>query len=248
MKFLVVTLFVFYYHTVVSQEKILHGKIIAETTVDGINIVNLVNEESAISNSKGEFHIRVKEGDLLIFSAINFEYKLKIIDHDDMIPGSVLIEMIPKVTQIDEVVITKNKSLDVVAMGILDRPAKQYTPAQRKLRTAGDFKPIQLLGLLGGQLPIDPIINAVNGKTKRLKKEINVEQREILLKQLDDLLDDDYYIQTLKIPAKYIKGFKFLVIEDEELVEIIKQNNKTHLSLRLIQLAEKYKNTDVDKN
>lgn len=224
-----------------AQEKIFHGKIEASgNNVEGINIVNLVNEKSAVSDANGEFHILAKAEDLLVLSAINFEYKRKIVSEEDLNSKAVLIKMIPKVAQIDEVVIIKNKELDAVALGILDRPAKQYTPAERKLKTAGDFKPVHLLGILGGQLQIDPILNAINGKTKRLKKEINIEKREMLLAQLDDVFSEDYYVQSLKIAPENIKGFQFLAIEDEEIVAQLKQKNKTYLSLRLIQLAEKY--------
>ena len=224
-----------------AQEKIFHGKIEASgNNVEGINIVNLVNEKSAVSDANGEFHILAKAEDLLVLSAINFEYKRKIVSEEDLNSKAVLIKMIPKVAQIDEVVIITNKELDAVALGIIDRPAKQYTPAERKLKTAGDFKPIHLLGILGGQLQIDPILNAINGKTKRLKKEINIEKREMLLAQLDDVFSEDYYMQSLEIAPENIKGFQFLAIEDEEIVAQLKQKNKTYLSLRLIQLAEKY--------
>jgi hypothetical protein len=40
---------------------------------------------------------------------------------------------------------------------------------QKELRTAGDFKPIMLLGLISS-MPLDPLINKINGRTKRLKK------------------------------------------------------------------------------
>ena len=224
-----------------AQEKIFHGKIQADgNNVEGINIVNLVNEKSTVSDANGEFRILAKPEDLLVLSAINFEYKRKIVIEEDLNAKEVPIKMIPKIGQIDEVVIVKNKNLDAVALGILDRPAKQYTPAERKLKTAGDFKPIHLLGILGGQLQIDPILNAINGKTKRLKTEINVEKREMLLAQLDDVFSDEYYVQSLKIAPENIKGFQFLAIEDEEIVARLKQKNKTYLSLRMIQLAEKY--------
>ena len=66
-------------------------------------------------------------------------------------------------------------------MGIIPYGQKKYTPAERKLKTAGDFKPIHLLGLLGGAFALDPIINKINGRTKKLKKEIKVEGKETYL-------------------------------------------------------------------
>lgn len=248
MKIFLNLFFLFQVYISSSQEKVLHGKIHADANVaEGINIINLVNEKTAISDNNGEFFILAKEDDLLVFSAPNFEYKRKIIENADIKSGNIQVKMVLKPTQIEEVVIIKNRDLDVVGMGILDRPAKKYTPAERKLKTAGDFKPVQLLGLLGGQLPIDPIINAINGKTKRLKKELSVEQRELLLEQLSDIFTEDYYIQTLKIPAKNIRGFQFFAIEDDHFSSVLRQKNKTHLSLLLIQLAENYHRINADE-
>jgi hypothetical protein len=50
--------------------------------------------------------------------------------------------------QLDEVVIRRYNNINAVSLGIIPNQ-KSYTPAERKLRTAGDFKPIMLLGLMG---------------------------------------------------------------------------------------------------
>jgi len=83
---------------VFSQEKIIHGKVTGSgNNVEGINVVNLVNEKSAVTNEAGEFRIMAKEDDLLVLSALNFEYKRKIINAEDLkIRSGKLFEMIPK--------------------------------------------------------------------------------------------------------------------------------------------------------
>ena len=48
--------------------KEIHGKIVAASgNVAGVTIVNLVNEKSTVSDSKGEFYILAKPEDLLVF-------------------------------------------------------------------------------------------------------------------------------------------------------------------------------------
>ena len=54
------------------------------------------------------------------------------------------------------------------------------------LKTAGDFKPIHLLGILGGSLPVDPIINAITGRTKMLKKVIEREDQNTLFDRIKE--------------------------------------------------------------
>jgi len=60
-----------------------------------------------------------------------------------------------------------------------------------------------------------------------LKKEIQVEKKERLLLQLDGWFEEDFYVNSLKIPADYIKGFHYFLIEDTDFVrdpESQKQN------------------------
>jgi len=51
-----------------AQEMSIHGRISAGgNSVEGINVVNLVNEKSAVSDYNGEFFILAKAEDLLVF-------------------------------------------------------------------------------------------------------------------------------------------------------------------------------------
>jgi hypothetical protein len=76
--------------------------------------------------------------------------------------------------QLDEVVIRRYNNINAVSLGLFSKPKIIY--ASRKLRTAGDFKPIMLLGLISS-MPLDPLINKINGRTKRLKKEVILEKK-----------------------------------------------------------------------
>ena len=116
--------------------------------------------------------------------------------------------------------------MPISVAGILSSPAKKYTKAERHLKTAGDFKPNLLvgLGILGGALPIDPIINAISGRTKMLKKEVLVEREESLLATLKELFADEYqcYTKELSIAPDHIKGFQLYAVQDHKYEESIK--------------------------
>jgi hypothetical protein len=54
-----------------AGEKLLHGKIVVESGhIDGVTIVNLVNEKTTVSDGNGEFFILAKAEDLLVFSSV----------------------------------------------------------------------------------------------------------------------------------------------------------------------------------
>ncbi|TPD65611.1 peptidase associated/transthyretin-like domain-containing protein [Flavobacterium microcysteis] len=229
-----------------TQEKLLQIKVMADGNyVGGINVVNLVNERSAVTDEKGEFFILAKEDDLLVFSAINFEYKRKIISSEDLVAPFLTVNMVPKTNQLDEVVITEYPNINAVDLGILSKPAKVYTPAERKLKTATD---LNLMVGFGFAMSLDPVINAISGRTKSLKDQLKVERREYLLKEVQNLYEEEYFINTLKIPQENVKAFQYYSIEDVGFVETLKAKKKQMADFLLVQLSKKYLQLLSDEN
>jgi hypothetical protein len=224
-----------------AGEKLIHGKLIAENgNAEGVNIINLVNEKSTVSDSNGDFYILAKAEDLLVFTSVNLEYNRKIIELEDLKLDVLVIKMIPKTTELKEVVINEHPEINAVSLGISPKGIKHRTQMERKLYTAGDFKPIDLLGILGGSLNVDAILNAINGRTAMTKKLIQLEKKIDFLEKTDLLFEDEYYIKTLKIPSEYIKGFKYYIVENENFATTLKSKNKTNIEFMMGELAIKY--------
>lgn len=222
-------------------EKIIHGKIMVESrNIAGVTIINLVNEKSTVSDNNGEFFILAKADDLLVFTSVNLEYHRRQIEEEDLKSDVLIIKMIAKITELEEVIINKHPEINAVALGISPKGIVHRTQMERRLYTAGDFKPIDLLGLLGGSLEVDPILNAINGRTAMTKKLIKLEKKISLLKKTNLLFEDEYYINTLKIPSEYIKGFQYYCIENEGFTNVLKSKNKTKIEFAMGELAEKY--------
>jgi len=207
-----------------SNEKILHGKIVADSaSVAGIDVVNLGNEKVTVTNNKGQFSILAKADDILVFSSMTLEMKRMLVDEDDLKSETITIYMTPKINELNEVIVKKN-----AAEGISIIPGqKQYTPAERKLYTATS-------GLL------DAPLNWLSGRTEMLKKEIIVERKERMLYKVGVLYDDKYYIQTLKIPEIYIDDFQRYIIEDKEFAAALKVKNRTMMLFLISKLAVNY--------
>ena len=207
-----------------SNEKILHGKIVADSaSVAGIDVVNLGNEKVTVTNNKGEFSILAKVDDILVFSSMTLEMKRMLVDEDDLKSETITIYMTQKINELNEVIVKKN-----AAEGISIIPGqKHYTPAERKLYTATS-------GLL------DAPLNWLSGRTEMLKKEIIVERKERMLNKLGVLYEDKYYIQTLKIPEIYIDDFQRYLIEDKEFAAALKVKNRTMMLFLISKLAVNY--------
>jgi hypothetical protein len=211
------------------SEKIINGKIEVETaSAEGVHVLNLVTEKSTISDVNGNFSISAKEDDLLVFSAVHLEYARKSISKKEYESGYVVVKLQEKVTELEEVVVTEYTKINAKDLGIINYTPKKYTPAERKLYTATSG---------GGIIPIDPILNWISGRTKMLKKEIQVEKRELLRERLETYYEDVFFMESLKIPELYLEGFKYYVVEDQDLAKALNQKNKTKATFVLSKLA-----------
>lgn len=231
-------LFLFCYGFSFSQEKMIHVKILANgNNVEGIDVVNLVNEKSAKSNANGEFQILAKVDDLLVLSSPIIEYKRKIIDESDFKSKVIKIEVIPKIGQLEEVVITKYRNINAVDLGILSKPAKEFTPAERRLKTASSY---DLTVGTYNSVSLDAIINSISGRTAMLKKELEVEKKELAIKKLSMIYDEDYFHENLKIPTAFIAGFQYYAVENDKLRSALNSKNKVICDFLLAQIAPQY--------
>lgn len=202
----------------------------------------------AVSDQYGHFSILAKEGDILSFSLINYEHLRKFINKQEFNLGSIAVNLTPKTIELNEVVINKHSNITAENLGIIPKDQVKLTTAERRLQTAGEFKPIMLLGLLGGSVPLDPLINAITGRTKMLKKDLAVERKEFLMVKLGNLFEDKYYVETLKIPEELIKGFQYYCIENPDFARSLKEKNKTMTMFLIVGLASEFnKNQANDK-
>lgn len=211
-----------------QQEKLIEGQIVVKgATSDGIIVLNLVTEKETKTDNDGFFKIAVKPDDLLVFSAVNLDGQRKLIDERDYEKGKIIIEMSAKVEQLREVEVINYSKINAVSLGILSHPAKRYTPAERRLKTATSLDPRANAGMMmGGSVSIDPLLNWISGRTKLLKSELKVERKEFALQKLDDLFDTEFYTQHLKIPEDKIGAFRYYCIEDPEFIETLDSKNK----------------------
>ena len=229
-------------------EKKLHGKIVVESgSTVGVTIINLVNEKSTVSDSNGEFFILAKAEDLLVFTSVNLEYHRRQIEEEDLKADKIIIKMTAKITELEEVIVNKHPEINAVSLGISPKGIIHRTQMERRLYTAGDFKPIDLLGLLGGSLEVDPILNAINGRTAMTKKLIKLEKKISLLEKTNLLFEDEYYVNNLKIPSEHVKGFKYYIVKNDGFTTILKSKNKTKIEFAMVSLAEKYNQIILDE-
>ncbi len=211
----------------IRVEKEIRGQISVDSTeAEGINVLNLSNKRATVSDQDGQFRILAKEDDVLVFTAVNLAVFRKEIKHEDLIADLIQVRMSSKSIVLKEVVINEYPNITAENLGIIPYGQKKYTAAERKLYQASG-------GILG-------LVNIISGRKAMLKKEFEVEKKERLLAKIDVLFEDKYYIETLKIPGDYIKGFQYYCIEDADFAAALRSKNKTMAFFWIVPLAEKY--------
>lgn len=204
------------------------GQISAESvTVEGVNIINNNSQVSTVSDKEGRFSIIAKEGDVLVFSAVNLDPVKRRITAEDLGQALLVIKMAAKEVELKEVIVNENANITAENLGIIPYGQKKYTPAERKVYTATSTS-------------VDNLLNAISGRTTMLKKEVNVEKKEALFRKIEYLFDEDYYTNRLRIPLADIKGFQLYCVDDAEFAVSLNTKNKTMSMFLITELARKY--------
>ncbi|MES2410389.1 MAG: hypothetical protein V4535_02980 [Bacteroidota bacterium] len=220
---------------------LLRGKITSQIKeLNNVNVANLRSESTTTTDNSGSFSMFVKVGDTLQFSGLQIVTKKSIITENDIVKQLYAVSVEAKVTQLDEIEIKQYKDINAVSLGILQKPAKAYTPAERKLRTAGEFHWYSPLLIPLGGMAADGLINSISGRTAMLKKELAVEKKEKLLQKIEYLFKEEYFLENLKIPKDYLRGFWYYAVEDQKLASALNEKNKIMARFIFSDLATKY--------
>lgn len=246
MKYTILTLVLILASNLVSAQicgiKEIKGKVVSEAPeLENIYIINLKTEVTTTTEKGGYFRLQVAAGDTLMFAAIQVRGQKITVTEKDLSEDLLLFHLDPVINRLDEVVVKQYKNINAVSLGIIPATTKHYTPAERKLKAASsaDIKGNED-GTMGASASLDPLFNWMSGRTAMLKKELEVEKKETLLEKLENQFGWDYFIDKLKIPKEYVKGFWYYAIEERRLVNALNTKNKTMASFVLAELSTNY--------
>ena len=225
----------------------IQGKLVFDNAdLEGIYIYNLNQSKSTTTQIYGYFNINGSVGDTLLVSSLQFEKTKYIVKQIDLDKNKLFIPLKIQNTTLNEVEINQFKKITSKSLGLVPKNQKVYTPAERKLRTAGELHWYSPLLIPLGGMDIDGFINAISGRTKQLKKEVEVEKKEIALKKLEDYFEDSFYTKELKIPADKVNGFKFYLVDDLTFMQALNNKNKNLTKFLVAEIAEEYKKVNPE--
>ncbi|OXB18675.1 carboxypeptidase-like regulatory domain-containing protein [Flavobacterium reichenbachii] len=227
-----------------SQERsVINGRIVSNSPdLEGVYVINAQTETTVTTDNSGTFSIAAKPNDVLVFSSISFKEKRVLLTAENFSDLNFSVSLNMVMHQLQEVVIKNYNNINAVSLGIIPSGQKSYTEAERKLHTATALNATANAGLMaGGSVSADPLLNFFSGRTAMLKKEVAIEKKEIFMKLLESMFSLEHFIERLKIPAEYVKGFEYYAVDNEKFTAILNSKNKTSTEFLLGELAVKYK-------
>ena len=210
------------------------GKVLqGNRSIPDVHVMNITAQRATITNALGNFSITAQTGDSLVFSAIQLQRKTLVVTAALMESKSLVVYMDEQVNLLDEVVLRpfnlsgdleidrqnapKEKVYVTATLGLPNAYAKPRTLAERRLFEA-------VTG--GGIVPLNPVINAISGRTKYLKKVLATERKYARTSRVRAFYPDSLYIRELKIPFERIPDFMYFCEVDTEFSSVVDSRDK----------------------
>lgn len=220
----------------VDERKLLRGKVLyRNSNVTNENVINTTSERATITNDNGEFAIRVKLDDELVFTSVNYQIEIVKITQEILDRNRLVVEVNEKITELDEVVISPENQSKFLEMQNEDFKQFEYETDQTAevVNIAEDPK---LTSLQDG-------LNFVNiFKALFLSRQNETAEREPL--KMSDVLrqvyEDEFFVNDLKIPADKIDDFLIYCDTQMPPQSLLKKDNEFELIDFLVTQSEIY--------
>ena len=234
--------------------------------LENIHVINKTGKRATITDKNGRFTIPAKQQDTLAFSSIQHQRKEVIVLSSDIGSKSIVVVLEEQINELDEVVVGKvltgdllsdirnvegEAPIDFYNVGIPGYTGKPATQSERRLdeaNTGPGGRKLKWYSPLTGSIPLNPIINAISGRTKMLKSRVEIEDKDMLLNTIKFRWSEDFF-STNPLDESLRADFFYFCAEDENF--LIHCKNQSDFKI-LVFLKKKYaqylKNTKLKEN
>lgn len=233
--------------------------------VVGVVVQNITSKKAVITDVDGNFSILVNKNDILVFSAVQFKRKVLPVSEELFNTNFISVPLEEFVNELKEVVVTPynlsghlNQDLDGLqlekdvsaeALGLPNAHTKIITQSERKLQEASGMSITGGGGIggAGGALTLNPIINAITGRTKMLKNRVKVDKTYARTQRVQDFYVDSLFVMTLKIPAEKVDDFMYFCEVDPQFQSTVDSKDKLKIWDFMVSKSRAYrKNNGID--
>ncbi|WP_417213222.1 hypothetical protein [Bizionia sp.] len=228
-----------------AQTIVLSGKVQSTTDVENIHVINKTAQKFTITNADGAFQISATLNDTLIFTSIQHKITSVLIDAEIIQNKTLVVTLEEQLNELDQVVVGKiltgNMVLDVSSVeeepmtsqkaGIPSYQGPLKTQSERKLNEATTG---------GGIIPLNPILNAISGRTKKLKKQVKLEEKDDLMFRIKNELSNDLFTEN-PLPDEYVMEYFYFASEQPDFLARCKNKSSIEILNYLIEKLRVFK-------
>lgn len=213
-----------------AQQFLLDGEVVHRATeeLESIHVFNITTSKGTLTDRNGKFKIAVSIGDTLHITAIQFQAEKITISLEHFVSKKIRVELQQLTNELDEILL-KNHNLtgylnqdvrniktepviSAVSLGIIEKEARILTQSERQLNTAQS-------GFL------DPLINTISGRTKMLKKRVELDRKNVELEKLLEKFPAEYLANELNIEEELVYDFLLYCETDPKFSETVKMDS-----------------------
>jgi len=189
------------------------------------NVINTTSEKATITNDKGAFLIHVKEGDELVFMAINYQIEIVTVTAELIKKNRLVVEVNEKVTELDEVTVSPENQKKFLELQNEDFKEYQYeTDATGEVRNIALDPTVR--GMQDG-LNFKNIFKALflskDSKNDSDKGPLKVSE---VLRQV---YNDEFFVLDLELPQDKIDAFLLYCDTQLPTQSLLKKDNEFQL-------------------
>ncbi len=222
-----------------GERSLLRGTVLyRNSVVPNENVINTTAQEATITDEQGRFAIPVKEGDELVFMAVNYQLQVVRITGDIIQNNRLVVEVTEKITELDEVVVSPEDQEEFIRLSNEDFKGYDYEtdPTTDVVNIAEDPTVRGMQYGLNFVSIFKLLAQAVAGNKKQEET-----PRLMASEVLRQVYDDSFFVRDLKIPQDQIDAF--LVYCDTQLPPrtLLRKENEFELIDFLVTQSEAFR-------
>ncbi|NAY92473.1 hypothetical protein GTQ34_11130 [Muricauda sp. JGD-17] len=242
------------------QSKELRGQVISsDGDVIGVVVQNISSKRAVITDIDGIFSINAQLNDTLVFSAVQYRRKVLPVNQVLWNTNFFTVRLEEFVNELREVVVkpydlsgdlnqdldklTLEKDVSAEALNLPNADVKIITQSERKLQEASAMRVIGGGGVggAGGAVSLNPLINAITGRTKMLKNRVKVDRKYARTQRVQEFYADSLFLTVLKIPMEKIDDFMYFCEVDETFQNTVDSKDKLKIWDLMVQKSRLYR-------
>lgn len=240
---LVLMVLIFSAHTkVFAQDEdrdILRGQVFyRDNPVAAENVINVTTEVATATNDRGEFQIPVKAGDILAFTALNYELITVEITEEILRMGRLVVEVNEKITELDEIVVGPENQQKFLELKEEEFKQTAYN-VDASTPVENVALPLEVRGMRDG-------INFVNIFRALFNNSDDKESggsRLPVSTVLQQVYDKEFFVQEFQIPEDKVQEFLYYVDSRLPSRELLRSDQEFQLIDFLVNQSKEFRSS-----